>query len=102
MNPQLLPATARDDIPAWQQTVVAFLSEKERRSGSRRTVEGYEEKSDAIHAVYERIVVEGSRFVGLRLTPAAYRHELGACAASGCCGAPDRCRTRDYNLQHAD
>jgi integrase/recombinase XerC len=41
MNPQLLPATARDDVPAWQQTVVAFLAEKERRSGSRRTVETY-------------------------------------------------------------
>src|SRR2546426_898293 len=41
MNPLLLPATARDDVPAWQQTVVAFLAEKERRSGSRRTVEGY-------------------------------------------------------------
>jgi hypothetical protein len=41
MNPQLLPATAPDDVPAWQQTVVAFLGEKERRSGSRRTVESY-------------------------------------------------------------
>lgn len=41
MNPQLLPATARDDVPAWRQTVVAFLAERERRSGSRRTVEGY-------------------------------------------------------------
>src|SRR3990170_696481 len=41
MKPQLLPATARDDVPAWAQTVVAFLAEKERRSGSRRTVEGY-------------------------------------------------------------
>jgi integrase/recombinase XerC len=41
MNPQLLPATARDDVPAWQQTVVAFLAEKERRSGSQRTVESY-------------------------------------------------------------
>jgi len=41
MNPQLLPATAGDDVPAWQQTVVGFLAEKERRSGSRRTVEGY-------------------------------------------------------------
>jgi hypothetical protein len=41
MNPHYLPATARDDVPAWQQTVVAFLAEKERRSGSRRTVEGY-------------------------------------------------------------
>jgi integrase/recombinase XerC len=41
MNPQLLPAAARDDVPAWQQTVVAFLAEKERRSSSRRTVETY-------------------------------------------------------------
>ncbi len=41
MNPHLLPATAPEDAPAWQQTVVAFLAEKERRSGSRRTVEGY-------------------------------------------------------------
>ena len=41
MNPQLLPAQLRDDVPAWAQTVVAFLAEKERRSGSRRTVESY-------------------------------------------------------------
>jgi integrase/recombinase XerC len=41
MNPHYLPAAAPDDVPAWQQTVVAFLAEKERRSGSRRTVEGY-------------------------------------------------------------
>ena len=34
------------------------------------------EKSDVIHAIYERIVIEGPRFVGLRLTPAAYRHGL--------------------------
>jgi site-specific recombinase XerD len=41
MNPQLLPDVAPEDVPAWQQTVVAFLAEKERRSGSHRTVEGY-------------------------------------------------------------
>jgi integrase/recombinase XerC len=41
MNPQYLPASADADAPAWQQTVVAFLAEKERRSGSRRTVESY-------------------------------------------------------------
>jgi hypothetical protein len=35
-----------------------------------------EEKSDVIHAVYERIVIEGPRFVSLRLTPAAYAHGL--------------------------
>ena len=41
MNPQLPPAHLCADAPAWMQTVVAFLAEKERRSGSRRTVEGY-------------------------------------------------------------
>src|SRR5215217_6061904 len=41
MNPRLLPAAAPDDVPAWQQTVVAFLAEKEGRSGSQRTVESY-------------------------------------------------------------
>jgi integrase/recombinase XerC len=41
MNAQLLPTELFNDAPAWTQTVVAFLAEKERRSGSRRTVEGY-------------------------------------------------------------
>jgi integrase/recombinase XerC len=41
MNPHYLPTAAPNDVPAWQQTVVAFLAEKERRSGSRRTVESY-------------------------------------------------------------
>ena len=41
MNPQLLPAQFQNDQPAWTQTVVAFLAEKERRSGSIRTVQGY-------------------------------------------------------------
>lgn len=41
MNPQHLPATMTDDSSSWRQTVMAFLAEKERRSGSRRTVEGY-------------------------------------------------------------
>src|SRR6266849_2778817 len=41
MNPQLLPAQLDADAPAWMQSVLAFLAEKERRSGSRRTVEGY-------------------------------------------------------------
>ena len=34
------------------------------------------ENSDVIHAIYERIVIEGPRFVGLRLAPAAYRHGM--------------------------
>jgi integrase/recombinase XerC len=41
MRPELLPALASGDVPEWQHSVVAFLAEKERRSGSRRTVEGY-------------------------------------------------------------
>ncbi len=72
MNPQLLPAQLRDDIPAWAQTVVAFLAEKERRSGSRRTVEGY---ARMLWPLFERI---GSPD---RMTPAhvlAWAHGIGA------------------------
>jgi site-specific recombinase XerD len=41
MNPQLLPTNARDDAAPWERTLLAFLAEKERRSGSHRTVESY-------------------------------------------------------------
>lgn len=41
MSTPLLPAALDADAPPWTQTVVAFLAAKERRSGSRRTVEGY-------------------------------------------------------------
>jgi hypothetical protein len=40
-NPMLLPAASRDDAAPWERTLYAFLGEKERRSGSRRTVESY-------------------------------------------------------------
>ena len=30
-----------EDIANWERALYAFLAEKERRSGSRRTVEGY-------------------------------------------------------------
>ena len=41
MHATSLPSSVDPDAPGWAQTVVAFLAEKERRSGSRRTVEGY-------------------------------------------------------------
>lgn len=41
MDVRNLPASLDPDAPGWAQTVVAFLAEKERRSGSRRTVESY-------------------------------------------------------------
>lgn len=72
MNPQLPPAQFRDDVPAWTETVVAFLAEKERRSGSRRTVEGY---ARMIWPFLDRI---GSPD---RITPThvlAWAHEVGA------------------------
>jgi hypothetical protein len=53
-----------------------------------------EEKSDVIHAVYERIVIEGPRFVGLRLTPAAYRHGLAL-------ALPDAVMARPTGLEPA-
>jgi len=55
-----------------------------------------------IHAIYDRIVVERPRFVSVRLTSAAYQHGAGARVAGCCNGAPDRCRTRDFNLHHPD
>src|SRR3990172_2586495 len=72
MNPQLLPAQLRDDVPAWAQTVVALLAEKERRSGSRRTVEGY---ARMLWPFLERIGAPD------RVTPAhvlAWAHGIGA------------------------
>ena len=41
MHAASLPSTVDPDAPGWAQTVVAFLAEKERRSGSRRTVDSY-------------------------------------------------------------
>ena len=34
------------------------------------------ERSDLVHAIYERITVAGPGFVSARLTPAAYQHGL--------------------------
>ena len=39
-NSQRVPSTLIDPS-AWQQAMYAFLAEKERRSGSRRTVQSY-------------------------------------------------------------
>ncbi len=61
-----------------------------------------EEKSDVIHAIYERIVIEGPRFVGLRHHTGGIPARTRPRAARCCYGAPDRCWTRDYNLQHAN
>jgi site-specific recombinase XerD len=36
-----LPAPADDSAPGWERTIYAFLAEKERRSGSTRTVQSY-------------------------------------------------------------
>ena len=39
MNAELIPFD--DSAPGWQRAFYAFLAEKERRSGSRRTVDAY-------------------------------------------------------------
>jgi integrase/recombinase XerC len=41
MNPKLLPAAVREDAAGWERALYAFLAEKQKRSGSRRTVESY-------------------------------------------------------------
>jgi hypothetical protein len=36
-----LPIQFDESIPAWEKAIYAFLAEKERRSGSLRTVDAY-------------------------------------------------------------
>lgn len=72
MNSHLLPAQLPEDMPAWTQTVMAFLVEKERRSGSHRTVEGY------ARMLWPFLMQVGSPD---RVTPAhvlAWAHGIGA------------------------
>jgi hypothetical protein len=40
-EPPPSPAASRDDAAPWERTLYAFLGEKERRSGSKRTVDSY-------------------------------------------------------------
>jgi hypothetical protein len=60
-----------------------------------QTADLVEEKSDVIHAAYERIVIEGPRFVGLRYTLAAYRHGLAL-------ALPDAAMARPTGVDRAD
>jgi len=95
MNPQLLPAQLDVDAPAWTQTVVAFLAEKERRSGSRRTVEGY---ARMLWPFFDRV---GSPD---RVTPAhvlAWAHGIGASGrepSSATVGARIACLSSYYRF----
>ena len=95
MNPQLLPAQLRDDVPAWTQTVLAFLAEKERRSGSRRTVEGY---ARMLWPFFDRV---GSPE---KVTPAhvlAWAHGIGASGrepSSATVGARIACLSSYYRV----
>ena len=81
--------------PAWTQTVVAFLAEKERRSGSRRTVEGY---ARMLWPFFERV---GSPD---QVTPAhvlAWAHGIGASGrepASATVGARIACLSSYYRF----
>jgi len=83
------------------------VSTAERRAPARGAVESSQkadlvvEKPDTIHAVFERIVIERQRFVGLRLTPGRVPARICARAARGCDGAPDRIRARGcHNYPH--
>jgi hypothetical protein len=39
MYTRILPAPSPDDVSGWERALYAVLAEKERRSGSRRTLE---------------------------------------------------------------
>ena len=38
---RVLPAESDESVSGWERALYAFLAEKERRSGSRRTVQAY-------------------------------------------------------------
>jgi integrase/recombinase XerC len=95
VNPQLLPAQLRDDVPSWAQTVVAFLAEKERRSGSRRTVEGY---ARMLWPFFERV---GSPDRVTAAHALAWAHGVGASGrepASATVGARIACLSSYYRF----
>ena len=52
-----------------------------------------EAKAELIHAIYERVVVAGRRFVEVRLTPAAYKHGLAL-------ALPDAVMARPEGSEH--
>jgi integrase/recombinase XerC len=95
VNPQLLPAQLPDDMPAWTQTVMAFLVEKEGRSGSHRTVEGY------ARMLWPFLMQVGSPD---RVTPAhvlAWAHGIGASGrepSSATVGARIACLSSYYRF----
>ena len=95
MNPHLLPAQLPDDMPAWTQTVMAFLVEKERRSGYHRTVEGY------ARMLWPFLMQVGSPD---RVTPAhvlAWAHGIGASGrepSSATVGARIACLSSYYRF----
>ena len=95
MNPHLLPARLSDDMPAWTQTVMAFLVEKERRSGSTRTVESY------ARMLWPFLMQVGSPD---RVTPAhvlAWAHGIGASGrepSSATVGARIACLSSYYRF----
>jgi len=95
VNPHLLPAQLPDDMPAWTQSVMAFLVEKERRSGSHRTVEGY------ARMLWPFLMQVGSPD---RVTPAhvlAWAHGIGASGrepSSATVGARIACLSSYYRF----
>jgi integrase/recombinase XerC len=95
VNPHLLPAQLSDDLPAWTQTVMAWLVEKERRSGSHRTVEGY------ARMLWPFLMRVGSPD---RVTPAhvlAWAHGIGASGrepSSATVGARIACLSSYYRF----
>jgi hypothetical protein len=73
------------------ETAIAWLREL---GATWQTSELREEKSDVLHAIYERITVTGSRIVGARLTQSAYQHGLAL-------ALPENARARPTGFEPA-
>ena len=97
MNPQLLPATPRDDAAGWERTLYAFLAEKERPSGSRRTVESY---ARMLWPFFGRVGSARARDAASRPCLGPWHRRLGAGAVIRDRRRPDRLPQQLLPLPH--
>ena len=70
-----VPAAFDDTASGWDRSLCAFLAEKERRSGSRRTVESY---ARMLQDFFERL---GSRPTGLPARTSSFEPTASGCPA---------------------
>jgi site-specific recombinase XerC len=95
MDTTTLPAASPEDVSGWERALYAFLAEKERRSGSRRTVEGY---ARMLRHFFGAVAPAGPHHVAGRLRLGLRRRELRQQPSSVTIGARLACLSSFYRF----